>query len=98
MFHRGGMWGGGFPGGFYGGYGNGSINPWYMWGHFIGMGIMLVAVIILAVILWRRWGRRPYAAQIDPALDILQIRYAKGEISQEEYQRIKEDLVGMTNV
>ncbi len=44
------------------------------------------------------WGRRrfyyggPWGWQQHDALEILKVRYARGEITQEEYLRMKQDL------
>ena len=88
----------------WGGYG--FHGPGYV-GWFPGMAVMglvwvavLVAVIFIVV---RAFARRPQYAggtrnhtptegREDSALDILRERYAKGEINQEEYQRVFDDL------
>ena len=66
------------------------------------MGILLFVAVIIS--LFRRpryywgpfgwWGSRErhYWRRQDEALDILNKRYASGEITKEEYERIKSDL------
>lgn len=62
-----------------------------MW---IGGVVVLVAVVLLVVYLARSQGlqKGPPAQQSETALDILEKRYAAGEISQEEYEVRKRDL------
>ena len=84
-----GMWGGPF-----GEYGANSLNTWYPWVHLIGTGIFALTVILALVIILRKAGKiYPIHFKKNPALETLQIRYAKGEITSEEYQRIKADLL-----
>jgi len=81
----------------------------YGYGLFGGYGfIVLMAIGVLLFFLFRRKGynynqsscasRRDYSNQlngdekIDP-LEVLKLRYAKGEISEEDYQRIKKMLM-----
>lgn len=56
--------------------------------------IFWIGIIILAVILLRRYGSkvRMMQKQNDPALLILRERYALGEIDTEEFNRKKQDL------
>lgn len=49
----------------------------------------LVAGIVVAVVWFSRKGRAPGTGD---ALSILRERYARGEISQEEYQRMRDEL------
>ena len=78
------------------GYGYGSGV-----GHFGAIGIVLMVlfwVIVIALIIglirrafgWRRYHRGPYYSS--RALDILNERYAKGEMTKEEYDAKKKDL------
>ena len=75
-----------------------------MWGSW-GVGMMLMMLlfwvaIIVAIIVAIRWlvtagsqGRRVAAARdTDSALDILKKRYARGEISQEEFDTMRQHL------
>ncbi|XKE44189.1 SHOCT domain-containing protein [Halomonas organivorans] len=71
----------------------------YGWGHMLFGGLMMVlfwgAVIALAVLLVRGLtrGRGEAISQQRPtALDILQERYARGEIDQQEYEQRRRDL------
>lgn len=74
----------GFDGCF--GYGTGFVGPWIM----MGMGVLLlVAVIIAAMILFKKASHKKTD---EGALDILKLRYAKGEMSEEEYLRMKKVL------
>lgn len=69
----------------------------YMWGPWgIGMMLMMLVfggLVIVALVLGIRWliteGKEPRS---DSALDILRQRYARGEISKEEFETLKRDL------
>lgn len=106
MFQRGfsggtmGPWGQG-PAARFGGYG---YPAWYPWVHLIGMAVFMIIAIVFIILLWRKWGRNLPALSapgpagagtqgVNNALEILQVRYAKGEITSEEYHKIKEDLL-----
>lgn len=80
-------------------------HPW-MW-HWSGMWffpvIMFGVMIILFIVFFRRgcckpsWGHpRGYQEQVgetDTALGILKKRYAKGELSRDEYEQMKKDIL-----
>jgi putative membrane protein len=72
--------------------------PYGPWHWFPLMWIFpLIFLVVLLLVLFRGvgWptngGREPRGKE-DSARDILDRRYARGEITQEEYQRIKKDL------
>lgn len=78
---------------------------WGGWWLFpIAMPIIMVIVVVVALyLLFGRGGARPpwwgeadrpssHARESDTAMEILKKRYAKGEITKEEYERIKEDI------
>ncbi len=65
-------------------------------GHWFGGGFMWVFWIVLIVLIL--WGARAYTGRNDStqqqsALDILKARYARGEITQKEYETTKRDLL-----
>lgn len=71
---------------------------WYGMG-FLGWLFMLLfwGLIIVGLVLLVRWfweqGRSGAAGGAgDPPLEILRRRYARGEITREEFERMKEDL------
>ena len=77
------------------------MGPWMWWGH--GMGWIFPFVIIVVILIFcfllfgRRGGRSSWCGfgeqkDADTPLDILKKRYAKGEISKEEFEEIKKDL------
>ena len=71
----------------WGGYG--MPGPWVpAWVWVVGIGLV-VGIIVLLVLLLRRNGT---GTRRSSALDILRSRYARGEISREEFQRMKSDL------
>jgi putative membrane protein len=85
-FHHGIMMGGyGFPLGMIGG----GILLFLFW---IAV-IVLVAMGIAALVRWsRRSHAGPQISQESP-LDILKLRYARGEINHDEYEQMKEHLL-----
>ncbi len=83
------------------GYGCGMMGPWMMgsfgWGWFMPI-IMIVfwgLVIwgIVALIRGLSRGDSGRSTESDSALEILKKRYARGEITKQEYEERKKDLV-----
>lgn len=82
--------------------GPGSMHDWGMgWGGgmFLGplFGILLLALLIAAVFAIVRWlgpGGGSAGARARTARDILDERYARGEIDREEYMRRRQDIDG----
>ncbi len=76
-------------------WGSGMHPMWGIWG--IGMMLMMLVfwgVVIVGIVPGIRWvvsqGRASRAT--DSALDILRQRYARGDISKEEFEAKKKDL------
>ncbi len=75
-------------------------GPW-MWIYpLIGLGVMLMMMYLFFGRggfrpPCRGWGRDERAAEQKPdsALDILKRRYAKGEITKDEFERMKRDIL-----
>jgi len=65
---------------------------------FFGGWMVIIWVVIIALIVWgvivlvRRGSSTPDAAQKRNPLDIARERYAKGELSKEEFEQIKKNL------
>lgn len=74
------------------GWGVGSMMGWY------GGGIMMIIfwALLIALIVWvvrEAGGRHSHSAHSgSQALDILKERYAKGDISKEEFETKKKDI------
>ena len=71
-----------------------------MWPWMFGGGWMIIIwIVIIGLIVWgvvaltRRGGSGPSAGEKRSPLDITKERYAKGEISKEEFERIRKDLM-----
>jgi putative membrane protein len=70
----------------------------YGWGIGLGFGWLFMALFWILVILGVMYfvklitGSKKVEEKEDTALDILKKRYAKGEITKEEFDRMKDDL------
>ena len=68
-------------------YGFGMGNGWF------GMGLWWI--VIVAVVVWLAWMAvrgRDGAARGESALEVLNKRYARGEIGRDEYEQKKRDI------
>jgi putative membrane protein len=68
-----------------------------MWGMsgmmiFMAVGWLLILALVVAGVWWLATSLRSRFARRDDALDILRERYARGEISREEFQARRKDL------
>jgi putative membrane protein len=82
------------------GYGYGMMGPGMMGGYGIMFIMPILWIVVIGLIVWavvaaiRRPGESDGAyGSSAPALEILKRRYARGEISKEEYEEKKKDLV-----
>ena len=79
------MWGWGWM------HGYGGLPFWWL-----GMGIrgvFIAAIVVGIVFVARYFGGQGWRGHVDEtALEILQKRYARGEISKEEYEEMKRNL------
>jgi len=81
------------------------MGPEYFWmgGMWIFPIIMIVVLLIVIYLIFRRGNASPPGCGSDQyhglsrdsesALDILKKRYAKGEISKEEFEQMKRDII-----
>lgn len=76
-----GMWGGGMMGG-YGGYGGYGASP--LWG--VGMLLLWLVLLVGGGYLVYRWLVRDGVVGTDRALEELRMAYARGDISDEEFE------------
>lgn len=93
------LWGGMMMGGM---MGPGMMGGWGGWGGganlWLGLLTMLFWVLILAgiglVVVWavRHMGPRETTDSSPRALDILKERYARGELTREQYEQMRRDL------
>ncbi len=70
------------------------FNNWMMGGWF--MMVLFWVLVILGVVFVVRWvGQqdKPSSTEKESALEILKKRYARGEISKEEFEEKKKDMV-----
>ncbi|MGA2140964.1 MAG: SHOCT domain-containing protein [Brevinematales bacterium] len=74
------------------GFGPGMMG-WFGWGGML-MGLIFLLILIMVVIILTRSikGGSLISPTADTPLDILKKRYAKGEISKDDFDRIKKDL------
>lgn len=72
------------------------MNGQGMMGGFFGMGVswlLIIAIIIVALFLMKSWsGNQQKSANHQDSLAILKQRLARGEITEEEYDRLKKKI------
>ena len=81
---------------------NGSMGRWDSmmgYGAYGGMSMWLILIIVVGIIVYFVYGRgkkseTPRESANEIAMDILKKRYAKGEITKEEFDKIKRDIEG----
>jgi len=73
----------------YGPYGGGM----WMFFHFFFWILVIIGVVLLIVWIARQPHRYERGHGEESPLDILRKRYARGEISKEEFERIKKDIL-----
>lgn len=71
-----------------------GMNGWVIFG---GIGMLVFWVVIIALVIWvvKRFTHTPGDTRSDlrdSPLDILKRRYARGDISKEDYERMKDEL------
>lgn len=71
-------------------YGYGMMGGGWWILMFIFWLLVLIGIVLLIKYLWEHGGAR---AEHASALEILKTRYAKGEISKEEFEEKKKDIV-----
>jgi putative membrane protein len=72
---------------------------WNNWGHMMPFGgmffwIILVLVVLVIVMFAKKTGKgsETLGLKQETALDILKQRYARGELSKEDFERMKQDI------
>lgn len=67
-------------------------NGIWMLSHYFFWTLILVGVILLIVWVVRQSGRVEHGRGEDSALDLLKKRYVRGEISREDFEKMKKDI------
>ena len=68
-----------------------NVNGWMAVGWVI-MSLIWVGIAVLAILVFRWFLRHNEATDKQSPLDIARERYAKGEITKEQFEQIKKDL------
>ena len=71
----------------------GGMMGYYGWNGMAILGFFLIVLIVILIVVLRRLTKDPMNKSTETPLDILNRRYAKGEITKEEYEKIMEDLI-----
>ena len=77
---------------------DGGYSHWGSGGHIMGFGykgifFCFLHIILLGVIIYLVVQNSRLKKQTEPPLDILKMRYAKGEITKNEFESIKKGLI-----
>ncbi len=72
---------------------NGMGGMWFGWLFWLVIIVLIAWGVITVVNSSRSRGNGPHFSPDNDALDILKKRYARGEISKEEFEKMKKDLL-----
>ena len=67
------------------------MGGWGMFGMFLFWTLLIVGIVFLVRFLVQQQGTGSRSSEESP-LDVLKKRYARGEISKDEYERIRKDI------
>lgn len=67
------------------------MGGWWMWVLWLG-GFILLVLMVYLLLSGLRSGGRPVEPPPETPLDIVKKRYAKGEITREQYEQMKKDI------
>ncbi len=67
-------------------FGPHPFGPW-MWAAGLFFLLRLLFLAALIIVVWRVLGARLFWERLDPATRVLRERYARGEISEDEYRK-----------
>lgn len=74
---------------------------WWHWGYpgwgMMGFGVLAMIIfwaVVISLIVWgvRHYSRRNQNTSGDSAIEIARQRYARGEITKEQFEQLKKDL------
>jgi putative membrane protein len=69
-----------------------NVSGWWMVGGWVLMLLIWVGIAVLAILAFKWFLRHNESAEKQTPLDIARERYAKGEITKEQFEQIKKDL------
>ena len=69
-----------------------NVSGWWMVGGWVLMLLIWVGIAFLAILAFKWFPRHTESAEKQTPLDIARERYAKGEITKEQFEQIKKDL------
>ncbi len=68
--------------------------PWAPFGWFAFIPVFFIAFFALRFFWWGPWGGRGWYYHGDWALEVLRERFARGEITKEQFEQMRKDLQG----